>query len=335
MKFLKTLLIILIVLAGLILIIPVFLPSEVTLSAEADLEVNNELLLENLATYTDRDRWDPWLTSEPEAEVSIKSMEDLVGSTYAWSGEKIGSGRMEVDSIHSPDYIRSYIWFGESPEPSLVEWNFMPSALGTHVTWSFTSEGSYPFGRYMLLFMKSPLKKSFEKGLENLKEYLQEHPLKQYKLEKIDIQNSYDTYAMVVPVEGTMEEITQQFETQFPLLYQVVSEQNLTPNGPAFAHYLDFDHETGYAHVLLAAPVKEKGKISGSVKPKHYDAIEAVVATMVGEYQYISETYEALQKYVSEKGLEITGEAFEVYATTMMDSEDPMDWKTMIAFPLK
>lgn len=335
MKFLKWLLIVLVILAGLILIVPVFMPSSATVSAETEIELDPWLVFNNVALYTDRSEWDPWLNTEPSAKHTIVPAEGYVGSTYQWEGEKIGNGKMQVDSISSPGYIRSLIWFGDSPEPSVIEWIFKKSGGHTHVTWKFTSEGSYPFGRYMLLFMKGPLSSSFESGLSSLKKYLEENPPVMYRLSEIKIEESYETDAMVVAVEGTIEEIGAAMQSVFPRLYQEVSNQGLNPNGPPFAHYLDFDEETATSHVLLGAPVDRPGKAVADIKPRFYPRIRAVVATHQGDYQYFNESYAVLDDYIKENGLEVTGEAFELYMTTMMDSTDPMDWETRIAFPLK
>ncbi len=335
MKILKVLLIILLVIAGLLLIIPIFLPAQATVSTSTNFALSPEHLFHQTAGFSDRPEWDPWLNMEPDAEVTINSQPGYVGSTYSWEGDKIGTGKMRVDSVHFPDYISSSIWFGGSPEPSHVEWFFEERADSTHVKWQFTSEGSYPFGRLMLLMMKGPLRSSFTSGLADYKEYLNANPPRLYNLSDINIEKSYATHALVIPIGGTMEEIADQMSEKFPILMDAVRNQGLKPNGPSFAHYLDYNEETGYSNALLAMPVKTEGSPSGAVRTRYYDAIEAVAATHTGMYEYMSDSYSALSAYVDANNLAVTGEAFEIYITSMMESPNPMDWKTMIAFPLK
>jgi hypothetical protein len=176
MKFLKVLLIILLVIAGLLLVIPAFLPGEATVSAQTEIALSQELVFHQTARYADRAEWDPWLSMEPDAKVTIRSQPRYVGSTYAWEGDQIGTGKMRVDSVHYPDYIASSIWFGESPEASLVEWFLEEGDGSTQITWQFTSEGSYPFGRFILLMMKGPLQTSFTSGLVDYKAFLEANP---------------------------------------------------------------------------------------------------------------------------------------------------------------
>lgn len=335
MKILKVLLIVLVILAGLVFIIPVFLPSSATVSVETEIEVAPELIFHNAAQFTNRDQWDPWLETEPTADVEILPRNGYIGSTYAWDGEKIGSGKMRIDSVSFPSFIGSSIWFGESPDPSQVEWIIEPMEAGSKVTWKFTSQGTYPFGKWMLVFIKGALESSFEKGMANYKTFLEENPPVMYRLSEISLEESYATNALVIAIEGTMEEIGPQMMTGFPELYQEVEAQGLTPAGPAFAHYLDFDEAANFSHVLLGAPVNKEGKASGRVVPKFYEKTKAVAATHYGKYDYFRESYDAIGKFIMDNNLEVTGEAFEVYINGAMESENPMDWETMIAFPLK
>jgi effector-binding domain-containing protein len=335
MKALKWVVIVLVVLAGLILIIPIFLPSQAKFASEISINLSQEQIFQSVALYTNRDQWDPWLSMEPDAKVTISPNSEYVGSTYKWEGDKIGSGKMQVDSINYPDYIRSNIWFGDMPDPSVVEWNFNDNGNGTDIEWSFNSEGSYPFGRIMLLFMKKPMNEAFTSGLANLKSYLEENPPVLYELSEIKIRKSDPTNAMILPVEGNMEEIGAQMMNGYTELYTEITKQGLRVTGPFFAQYLDYDKETGFSHALLGVPVDKKGVKSGEMKPEFYDAAEAVSAIHYGKYEYFKESYEALESYVMENDIKVSGGAFEIYLKTMMESKNPMEWQTLIAFPIK
>ncbi|MFC2090204.1 GyrI-like domain-containing protein [Bacteroidota bacterium] len=335
MKFLKWFSIILGALIGLFLIVALFLPSEATLSAEQEIGISQGQVFHNVAKFKDRQKWDPWLTMDPDAAVTISPAAKYVGSSYEWNGEIIGKGKMEVRYANYPDRIESKIWFGESPLPSDVSWDIKESGNNTKVTWTFSSTGSYPFGRYMLLMMKGALLTSFETGLEQLKVYLEEHPPVLYELSPISIDKSYDTWTMVYPARVNVTDMGDLMMTAFPAIMQAIQSQGLELNGPSFVHYTDHDPETSMSNVFIAFPVSTEGKPEGVIKPKFYKTIEAVTATHTGQYDYFQESYAAMQSYITEKNIEVTGEAFEVYLTTMMDSQNPMEWKTMIAFPLK
>jgi len=335
MKFLKWLLIVVLVIAGLLLVIPLFLPSTMEVSAETDISLAPETVFHNVATYTGRQQWDPWLSTDSAAKVTISSEAGYVGSSYSWDGEEIGTGKMMVDSVVPGRFIAAKIWFGDFPDPYDVEWDFEKTEDGTHVTWQFISEGKYPFGKLMNLMMKGGLQKSYNEGIENFREYIEMNPPAMYSLSEIMIDDMDEVTTMVLPVEGTMDEITTLFSEGFPTLFGQLGRQGIQPAGPAFAYYLDFDEATGFSHILLGVPVSEPGMEAGGVVPRVFPAMKAVVAMHQGEYQYFRDSYAKMSTYIEENGIEITGEAFEIYHVTQMESDNPMDWKTLIGFPLK
>jgi ABC-type glycerol-3-phosphate transport system permease component len=111
MKILKWLLYIVLVLAALVLIVPLFLPSTVQVSAEKEVAVSPEQAFHNLASYSDRNAWDPWLVDEPDAEFTIRSEPGYAGSEYTWNGKKIKTGRIRsypeilvLQAVHKGPY---------------------------------------------------------------------------------------------------------------------------------------------------------------------------------------------------------------------------------------
>ncbi len=335
MKILKWLLIVLLILAGLVLIVPAFLPATTIISAEADIAVGPDEVFHSAALYLNRDQWDPWLQMEPEAKVTIEPKEGYIGSTYSWEGDKIGYGMMKVEKVVFGKEIQSTIWFGEDPDSSLVEWHLEKTDEGTHVTWNFVADGKYPFGRLMMMMMSGGMQNSFESGLASMKEIIEADPPKLYKTGEIQVGMMKKMHTLVIPMEGTMEEMSQQMGNMFKMLFGEVAKQGLQMAGTAFSYYIDFDEETGYAHALLGLQIAEPGKASGDIKSKTFKEQEVVMLPHYGKYDYLKDSYETLTKYTEENGMKLTGGAFELYKTTMMESDNPMDWLTVIAFPLK
>lgn len=335
MRFLKWLLIVVLVIAGLILIVPLFLPAEVEVTAETDVSVSPAQVFHNVATYTNRDSWDPWLESEPEAEVTIVPDDNYIGSRYSWNGEKIGKGRMEVDSVIFGKFVGAKIWFGDFPDPYRVEWDLVPTETGTHVTWTFISEGNYPFGKLMNVMMKGGMEKSFTDGLENFREYIEANPPELYKMSEIAIDEMAPINAMVILEEGTMEDMERIMTRGFPKLFRQLMGQGIEPAGAPFGYYFDWDEADGSFKVYLGVPVNEPHEASGDLIPKMFPAMKAVVAMHYGSYEKLMETYTRMEQYIEENGLEAQQVAFEIYHSTQMDSDNPMQWRTLVGFPLK
>ncbi|MCD4670466.1 MAG: SRPBCC family protein [Actinomycetia bacterium] len=173
MKALRVILIIIVVLVAAILIVPLFSPSTTLVSAETTINLEPARIFPTVASFVGRELWDPWVTQDSTADAKIEPKPGYVGSTYSWQGVKVGTGRMEVISVKENQHIESSLWFGDVETPSLVEWTFEPVDGGTRVVWSFSQETTYPLGRLGMMFGKVFLKQSFELGLANLKELME------------------------------------------------------------------------------------------------------------------------------------------------------------------
>ena len=335
MKALRIILIIVVVLLAAVLIVPLFSPATAEVSSETEIALEPAGIFPMVASYTDREKWDPWVTQDSTTKVTIVPKPGYVGSTYAWDGKKLGTGRMEVKSVVEDQEIESSLWFGNVSTPSQVKWIFKPVDNGTLVTWSFSQKTTYPIGRLGMMFGKVFLKKSFDLGLANLKEYLESMPRKSSGLGDITVAELPPMTALVIEGGGTMESIGEQMGEMYQKLYTEAAEQKLEINGPPFALYLDYDESTGYSNFLVGVSVKSPGVDAGDVKARSYPGMSAVQAVHRGPYEEFEDSYEQLENYIVTNQVEVKGEVFEFYQVGMMTESDPTKWETLIAFPLR
>lgn len=334
MKALRIILIILGILVAATLIVPLFTPATAEVQAEIDIVLEPAKIFSHVASFNKREMWDPWVTNDSTTKVKIDSKAGYVGSTYAWEGEKLGSGRMEVISVTANKYIRSSLWFGDVEIPSLVEWTFEPHGDSTHVVWSFSQETTYPVGRLGMIFGKIFLKQSFKSGLANLKEYLETVPLPISTQGTITIATQQPIVCMVAAGAGTMETIGEQLGTLYGKIMKEVGAQQLNVVGAPFVHYQDFDESTGSSNYLAGIPVLKTGKTSGDVYPMTYSEMQVVKVIHNGPYDEFATSYDLLDQYILLHSLRVTGEAFEFYLNDPEREPDPAKWHTLIALPI-
>ena len=334
MKALKVILIIVGIIIAAMLIVPLFSPSTATISSEIDIELTPKQVFLGVASYENRDAWDPWLTMDSTAVAKIQPQPEFIGSTYEWSGERLGTGRMHVDKVEEGHYISSSLWFGDVETPSLVEWRFEETAGGTHVVWSFTEETSYPIGRLRMMIGKIFLKKSFDSGLVNLKEYIEANPPVVTGIGEIIIDSFNAANTMVTERPGRMDGVGDIMGEMLGMVMSEVEKQNLIPAGPPFSIYSEWDEEAGTFVVMTGILVEKMGVRSGDVFPKHFEEWTGAVAKYTGPYEDIGPSYMMLEKYIEENNLEITGQAIEIYLNNPMEV-NANKLETLIAFPLK
>ena len=335
MKALKVIGIIVGLLLALILVVPLFLANPATVVAETEIALMPEQIFPVVASFENRKSWDPWLLTDSTATAEINSIAGYVGSSYAWEGNGLGKGRMEVVSVQENSYIESDLYFGEVTEPSLVEWHFEAVDAGTKVVWSFSQDAPYPFGRLGMIFGKMFLKQSFDMGLAKLKEVMEANPPEKAMLGPIGVETQPSFSAMVVKQTGNMANVAEMMGNMFGLTMAEVAKQSLQMSGAPFADYTEFDPSTGGVTIVAGVQVSEAGVKAGEVVPVVYNEMEVLTAEHTGPYDKLRESYEVMMKYAEDQSIELSMEAFEFYWTDPQTEPDPAKWKTTISMPLK
>jgi effector-binding domain-containing protein len=304
-------------------------------SAETTIALEPADLFPTVASYIDRDQWDPWLSQDSTADARIEPKAGYVGSSYSWTGQKVGTGRMEVISVRENEYIESHLWFGDVEEPALVEWKFEPIDGGTQVIWSFSQETTYPIGRLGMMFGKVFLKQSFDLGLSKLKEVMESMPEKSSALGAIAVEAMPAMLTLVADGAGTMETIGEQLGELYGLLFAEAGKQQLEISGAPFVHYLDYDESAGFSNYRAGVVVNKMGSDAGQVKAVSYPEMQVVQALHTGPYEGFTSSYDQIGSYIEDNKIQVSGEAFEFYVTGMQAESDPSLWETLITFPLK
>ena len=111
-----------------------------------------------------------------------------------------------------------------------------------------------------------------------------------------------------------------------------LGEAGIEPAGAPLAFYHEFTEET--VKMEPGMPVAEPGEDGGNVKFKQTHTGKVVTALHVGPYEDFQITYAALDKYLSDHGLEMVGPCWEEYLTDPGMEPDPMKWETRIYYPV-
>lgn len=335
MKVLKWIGIILLLLVVIIVVIGLILPSEQFLTSSTAVKLPAPKVFYSVATFTDRQSWDPWLEMDPESEVIVEQASGYVGSFYTWNGKKIGRGKMEVDSVVFPTEIHNSLYFGNSPEASHVIWKFKEAGEVTEVEWSVKMVGSNPFARLMNRLMKNSMTKSLDKGLANLKTHLEANGVKMSYLSDPEIKEFDGINAMVAEGDGSLEQVSSILATLYGAVMKVVGEQNLQPAGPPFAIYYNYSEETGHTSIIAGLPVTVAGKTEGMVNARKFEGFRALAAIHSGPYTEFGKSYDILMNMLNESEETMTGTAWEFYLTDPQAVIDESQWKTEIALEIK
>lgn len=178
MKKLITIIIVLLILVVIFFIAAALLPPTYHVQRDIVINVPVDSVFNCLIDLTQRSQWDPWLEKEPDAKNDVSGSMQGIGAVWIWDGKKIGSGKLEIIDAEENRFIQNRIQF-ESPQSAeaMITWRMKTAGEGTKVSWIITGTSPFPAGRFMGLMMDYFLGQDFEKGLSNLKAYLEKNPL--------------------------------------------------------------------------------------------------------------------------------------------------------------
>jgi len=174
MKILKWLVILLGGLFALVLIGELILPSTYRVERHIVINAPVDSVFAAVVNLHELKKWNPWSVREPQALNNITGSGYEVGSTWSWSGEKIGKGSQTITEIHKNQSIKAHLRFEETRTiESDLEWQFIPQGRATKVIWANYGKLDMPLGQYYGLFLDGMLGPDFEEGLQNLKRYVE------------------------------------------------------------------------------------------------------------------------------------------------------------------
>ncbi|MFM0035475.1 SRPBCC family protein [Paraburkholderia strydomiana] len=115
--------------------------------------------------------WNPFLRKDPTAQGTYSGRPDGKGARYAWQGEKLGEGQMEiVDTTAASSVTMKLDIITPFEAHNVAEFALKPQGDATEVTWAMHGPAPY-LSKLAQVFvsMDRMVGKDFEDGLSHLK----------------------------------------------------------------------------------------------------------------------------------------------------------------------
>jgi uncharacterized protein YndB with AHSA1/START domain len=168
---LRKLLIVPLVLVGAALVAAAFQPAEVQVTRSRAMAAPAAAVFARLQDFHAWKAWSPWEKLDPTMKKEYSGTPGQPGASYSWEGnEKVGSGRMTIESIEPPRNLAIKLEFLKPWQATnQAVFTLVPEGNGTRVTWTMTAHNDYVGKLFSLLMsMDSMVGPDFERGLEAL-----------------------------------------------------------------------------------------------------------------------------------------------------------------------
>lgn len=173
---LKKILIVLGSFIGLLIILGIALPKEMSFEEEIVINKPKHVVFASLISFQNDD-WTVWQKKDPNMKKEFKGTDGTVGSMSSWAGNaEVGVGEQEIKKIVDGQRVESELRFKE-PFANTSVAAFDTESVGenqTKVKWTFSGPNPFPMNIICLLLnMKKQMKADMHQGLENLKKKLE------------------------------------------------------------------------------------------------------------------------------------------------------------------
>lgn len=147
----------------------------------------------------------------------------------------------------------------------------------------------------------------------------------------IELREMPTQHTAVVRVTTTTDKISDTMGEAFGTVFATLGKAGIDPAGPPITKYTHYsEDEVSYE---AGAPVASPVTADGDVVPGEVGGCRAAVATHVGPYDSLAETYGRMQAWIEGQGLTPSTTMWEAYLDDP-DTTEPAQLRTEIYWPV-
>jgi effector-binding domain-containing protein len=254
------------------------------------------------------------------------------GSSLKWVSQdkNIGTGSLTIISSAPNDSVRVIIDFMNHGKSAAL-FKLTRSGTKTKVSWSLESDlGMNPLSRWIGLFSNQLIGPDLEKGLSELDLLV----MGSKKVDGFEILDFEVPARVLVSVRDTASAATiaVKLTKMYKKLSVFLNSRNLPPTGSPIAVFHAFSGNV--IDIEACIPIATVVVAPEGLFCSAAGAQKTIMTNYVGPYRYISAAYNAVQKYIDENDVRVTGPIWEEYLTRPGLLADTNRWQTNIYFPV-
>jgi len=329
MKALKIIGIILLVLFGLFLLVPAFLPSEVTTRGEIYINAPASSVFNQVNSMQKWAEWSPFERADTTMNLIYRGAEQGEGSEMFWTNHRNDSGVQVIIESIPYSFLKMELNFFRGGK-AYSTWTFDDND-STHVVWKvFMPELGYPLGRLMGLIMPAMMKPMHTNGLNNLKKLVEANPA------EAKVVDMPAMHVLVVKDSADMNGIGNILGKCYGEILVTAMANNIEITGAPFCIYYSWD-ETKLFVMEPGIPVSQPlaTKPNQRVQYRLIPPGKYALAVHYGPYDKSSLTHLRVQDYLNVNNIHTNGYPWEVYVTDPESTPDTNQWMTEIRYPVK
>lgn len=344
MKFVKYLLLLILVLIVGLAIYAAFQPSEFEVTRTRSIDAPVEFVYNYVDEYKNWEHWGPWAEEDPSMTYTYADQTKGLGASYSWSGKDGDGSCTTIEAVQNESLVNELDFGGMGKANGF--WKFSQADGGTEVTWGVKqSDAPYMLKLFGAISggydgMMGPM---FERGLEKMDSLIlvkaKEHSemMSQFKIGDIT-QKSVDGQKFVGYAHSTkidMEALMKIYAESLPKAGEYAISKGLQYGEFVPGSIITkWDEENGEAEFMVG--VFLNGELEPGEDMVSMDLAKGnrVFVSKFGNYGTgDDEAHKAINAYIQENNLNISGPVYEMYVNDPT-SVKPIEIQTDIYYPI-
>lgn len=336
MKSLKIVGIILGVLVLVYLLLCVFGPKKIDVERSIDIMAQTPAVHGQVADFKNWPNWSPWHNIDSTMKVELSDPSFGQGATMTWTSENAGNGGQEILEVNA-GLVRTKLEIS-GWQPSYAD--FMLEQIDektAHVTWTMKGD-PLPFllrGMLLVMGMNEAIGKDYEKGLANLKTYVESNPVEMapkyngYEIQ--EIQFPATTYA-AVRNRMPWSDIQNFFAEKYGMIQVAMEKNKLEAAGAPCGLYYEWDETSSMTDLAAAIPVNVDANLGDPIEMVELSGGKALLINYYGGYAGSAQAHYAMDVYLKVHNLNMRMPVLEEYVTDPGTEPDSNKWLTRIYY---
>ncbi|MDA9782790.1 SRPBCC family protein [Vicingaceae bacterium] len=171
MKFLKWLLIIIVLIIAVVTIYGATQSPQMTVKESIDINAPASLVFEEIRDFKAWDEWSAWSKMDTVMEQSYEGEIGTVGYNNSWNidNQIVGIGSQEIVDIREDEYMKTKMLFNGSLDENFASFTLTETDGVTTVVWDMLGAETPFYARIMNTIFKPMIVESYKSSLKNLK----------------------------------------------------------------------------------------------------------------------------------------------------------------------
>ncbi len=332
MKIFRRILFIILCIVLVLLSIGFLLPHKVHVERSLKIDAFPGTVFDQVNTLKNWEKWSPWPASDTFIQLTYSGPESGVGAAFSWFSKEnnVGKGSLSIISSFPYDSLIVLMDFEEKGR-STSKFIFVKQNQSTIVTWRVGSNlGINPVSRWFGLFMDRMVGPDIESGLGKLRLVAASRNINGFEI--IDFE-APSRILLSVRDTASPASLNSKLASMYNKISIFLKTRNLSPTGNPTTIYHNF--ATQIFDIEACIPVANKVITPVGMFCVETGVQKTVMVKYFGSNNSIYGAYEAIQTYINDKGLQVTGPSWEEYISDPTRETDSGQWQTNIYFPVK